>query len=382
MDSDYNLNKGKDAMIKCTTDNVLSSCSVVDVKTNASNDGYYLNGGADSDIYPLIYCSNTENGCRAIRAYDGYYKNADASTKKLIQCKDNKCEDATVTQALNACDKVGDININNADNPTEFKLCINTTPGDAVVIGQTLNTLSLTLTAATDFPGATSTTVNVIVRKDGSVIRLEEAGLPSCPDTIPSSGVCVTGAVTGQHCLHKSGKLYRTTADGKCEVSGVEANGIKATFSEYLKDVAYVFFNEENYRVAKPMSGTVNDVFSYRCKVGSDASLKDCFLAKGYFKLYNQFYQCSGWKGDGCTIVSAPSSKLVEGELISDERQLQFSRGDSTTTINLPGNGEKTIVFQSADFNQKYGKYKDDFVFLSINASEALVIAKPQCKYI
>jgi len=380
MDNDYNDNKGKDAMIKCTTDDVLSSCSVVD-ETNESNNGYYLNGGADSDIYPLIYCSNTENGCRVIKAYDGYYKSV---TNELIQCKDNKCGDAILPQNADTCAKVGDIYVDNVVSPTVFKLCKSTTASEAIEIkkDQDLTFLTLTLTAATDFPGATSTTVNVIVRKDGSVIRLEEAGLPSCPDTIPSSGVCVTGAVTGQHCLHKSGKLYRTTADGKCEVSGVEANGLKASSSQYLRDVAYVFFNEENYRVAMPMSGTVNDVFSYRCKVGSDASLTDCFLAKGYFKLYTGYYQCSGWKGDGCTVSTSLSSGTKIGELVSGSpNRLQFSGGSGTTTINLTGN-EKTIVFQSADFNQKYGKYKDDFVFLSINASEALVIAKPQCKYI
>ena len=331
---------------------------------------YFINQSINSNKESLIYCDSALTECKEEIALKGYYVNGSGDdSKKIIKCtSESSCEPATVLT-----DKciTGNVYWNN----DEYYLCLKTdnTVGNEGVEdqfdGASDKYHTMTIASSNDFP-TVSTANTVIDVKYGNkkVVLLENASLPECPSTIPSSGVCVIGAEAGQHCFHSStNKIYMTTKDGKCSPI------VGTAKSEYL------FFDIDTKRIPMLSTSTNSNkwIIPYECQYTTSEDgfvLNTCSIFKGY--LINTttddeiVINCNGWKGEGCTIGSMPSGGTCtagkEGSFVNANKLCMTSN-----EIEL---GDKMVSAVIPDANQYFGVTKS-FLFLSFT-SRTIKVAK------
>jgi len=266
-----------------------SSCESKAHQATDTTPKHYLQ--AATDKAKVITCTSTTEGCHYEDvSLNGYFVNSgkDSTSKHVIKCVSKSCSEEDDTSAATSC-TIGKYIIDNG----KVKLCISSETTDAVEIktGATEQILTLTITADNDFPGTTaSSTAHVKIYSDGSVILLEDGALSAIT-------TCNDATVFG---LNSDGKKIQTGDTTCTDITAASVN-LSSAGSVVL------LFDSDGHKVTPPDSGSVKNVVGYQCTFtgsGGNVVLDSCALIKGYAISGSTVVQCSGWKKEGCTIVT------------------------------------------------------------------------------
>lgn len=323
---------------------------------NASTEKYYVDG----DNGRIITCVSA--GCHLEDpSIKGYFLNAantiGTESNNLIKCSgtgEKPC--VVVEEDAEDYNGPGTVKVvvveagedefgSRVEASTTITLCIGDC--DSATVDLTENTYEAMTVEADKFPGASAGDILVKIGSYGSAILLEPASLPTCTITCEED----------KYCIDNDGKIKEKAAEGDTCVD--ITNGSAGTFT--------YFFDYEGNRLEEPSSGTTNDIMAYQCTfIGQDKTLEGCSLVKGYvFGSYVN--QCSGWKREGCTVVS-PSTCMVgiEGEVGTGNSICFEDSGIETSTPSK-------IAFKATSINSIYGVAKDEIVILSLSENQAVI---------
>lgn len=340
------------------------TCKTSAHSASATTPKYYL----DATTKKVIKCNNTK--CELIdKPIKGYYLNSGDSGKEVIQCNgagSNPCSEASAITS-DSCEKVGNI-----VSSTNIYICFTddsslTLANAAVQIQSATNAANaiqyktLFLDESSDFPGASTKTVNIKINNDGSAYILEVASLPTCGDTCD-----------GKHCIKESSGKKLIYNNGGI---GSTCKTITGTASK----TGMVYFKTDGTSV-DPDSGTPD--MAYSCTYGSDGNATKCELVKGYTQTATKTVQCSGWKDDPCSVVA--TSGIITGCASTDDGNLGifssvlsvcFSDDETYGGINLPTSDSVTTyyLFYTNEINKYYGLGKHQFLSLALTSSSATV---------
>jgi len=336
-------------------------------KETVANGEYRINAnGLGGKKNALIYCSsNTLNACEVQNALSGYYLNsgADKATKQIIKCTNTGCTEIA-KEASTECGKIGELK-DVTTSTIGISLCLtnsgSTVNTNLIQITSSTSTSYKTLTVeANTFPDASG---KITLKFEASkVVLMEEAALPECPSTIPTTGTCLSGDYEGQHCIHKATKkIYRTT-QGKCQLvpgSGPTEN---------------LFFSSNYYWLVD--DATDVEAIAYHCTFTRDGTsyIQDsCVIAKGYLITKTKTINCNGWKGEKCIvtpITSVTCSTVADNAICGSSNKLKLS--SNADGYSLPTEGSKIIALELAESSGIYGKSKG-ILFLSLYPDRAIV---------
>jgi len=309
----YGIEKGKRTLLELTS----NSATIYNEKLDDTQRYYFINYSIDANKKALYRCigESSIEACTEREPLKGYYINGGrGDTNSIIKCSSaTECEyDTPITGETATC-VIGKVLYSNY----KFFICKDgesTTNGSGEIEFDNTSYTTLTI-AANNFPSITAaSTVNVKVDV-GKAVIMEEASLPACSSTIPSTGACVTGAESGQYCIHTtSKKIYQTNKKGNC----VPIEG--------TSPIEYFFFDREARRV--PILRSTRNVVPYECSYTTDDSgkytLDTCTVFKGLLYTSMNIINCNGWKDEGCILKTLPSSsecnKGMFGEITNDNK--------------------------------------------------------------
>lgn len=287
--------------------------------------------------------------------------NADPdAAKKAIQCTgtaSNSCSPVTSDSG-----KTGNGQINVSGST--ITLCLDNScgdgAGDKVVItgADSVSYKTFTNAAANGFPGAVSSaSTTVKVRKDNSVVILEDASLPTCKGS-PDNDVCKDNVATENpevpFCI-KDDIIYKT---------------VESTCVKYTNDAnaaLNVYFDYENNEVASNKIGTDTVALAYHCTVGAQESGKypvsKCEIIKGYIIENSKVLACSGINDEVCS-VSDPGENCtgndIEGNLVASN--VLCNKASPVTVANY-------IVLTLTQTNEVYSQDTGKTILLSASAN-------------
>jgi len=340
-------------------------------------EGYYINSGS---IYSsgevavgndaLIYCTDSDiKNCVTLPAIPGYYLNAgsDKTKKPVIQCNGTECKSVSIeaTECGSGKQVAGGLILNSST----VKVCLDN--GSSVEISKRADVgyKSITLTSAKDFPQTSTTNTNIIVKLGiNSVTILEKGGLPECKGASAGATPCFTGAIIGQYCINNNNnnnEIYETVANGCVKF-----------------DRKIIFFNSLYEKVEKDDAlESPSKVFGYQCSTGGEE--KTCTLISGYVVYGENIIQCSGWKGEGCTVTSKNNgnscSSSEVGKITADASKICFGTSNS---VSLPEIVEvedtedeeiEIVAFVPTEINSIYGINKNEVSILTVTANSVIV---------
>jgi len=327
--------------------------------------GYHLNVNVSgSNRNALIYCgtANTLSSCRTESTFNGYYLKSDKTTQEVFVCSTTGC---TTTKIEATTCKSGSLVY-----ATGIKLCKADSDGSPSVIPDDGSSASYhTITVeANKFPGVTTASIiNVKIEKDfDRAVLMEDASLPDCPTTIPTTGVCVTGASEGEHCIHKSTKKIYQTTGGKC-VAIVSTTPAKT-----------LYFGSSN-GILTTLTNPMDTMYmAYQCTFTYNDSIyvvNSCNIVKGYLVTTGFIVNCNGWKGEQCVVSSRSGSEACSGgnegvlPIHATAKKICFG----TSGIDLPTlTNDKLVAFDATVPNAIYGMSKG-VIFLKLTSTSALV---------
>jgi len=324
---------------------------------------YFLNGNVSGSKYDaLIYCTGeAQSTCTSLDAYSGYYLNSgsDSTAKKVIKCTNSGCTTIEVSAADN-CSKVGEIKkISN-----EISLCLkdsgNTADTDLIQIKTSTSESYETLSVDTNvYPDANKGIINIKFAPS-KVTMMEDASLPECPTTIPTTGVCVTGATEGEHCIHKSSKKIYQTTGGKC-VAIVSTTPAKI-----------LYFDNSN-SILTTLTDSMHTMYmAYQCTFTYNDAIyvvNSCKFVKGYLITSTLSVNCNGWKGEHCIVSSLTAETCSDGEALLTGKNICFgTSGIDLSTLTK----DKLVAFDASGTSSIYGMSKG-VIFLKLTSTSALV---------
>jgi len=322
---------------------------------------------------------------------NGYFLNSDEDDtgNKVIKCTANQTSPCSKLSNVDTCNEGGCIKVDNAENPTTVTLCLTdscTNNNEIIVITDNNEDVYKTITS-TGFPGtAGSTPISIKVGKDGSVILLEDIGLPCCPGTeFSDNSECLTNASDVQYCIHEK-KIYKIT---------IGENG-SPTFkildeNDFGPDEKYkiLYINNVYEEIVAPTE-TTNDIMAYICTFikenEEDQNKIVCEIVKGYIINGTKYIQCSGWKREGCkvnnisSITSCPAESDGEISNIDNTKVLCFN--ENKNIISTSPSTYDYIAFKTVlSINPIYGIIRDpeSIEFLSIineSSFSSIIISK------
>ncbi|OUM69772.1 hypothetical protein PIROE2DRAFT_2194 [Piromyces sp. E2] len=214
------------------------------------------------------------------------------------------------------------------------------------------------------FPGYTTAQTNLKVKVTGSkgLIEINElASLPACTSKPTSSDKCKAKSGYVSYCIYGDDVIYKSSTSSCSQVS---VDGGEAIF----------FFNNDGEKVTADGSETIH--YAYKC---TNVDGVQCTLARGYLFASVNVINCSGWKGDECTLVNdyyssstaACTSGRGEGGMNANGKEICFG----TTKVSLPADGKTYAAFTTAEaVNRRYGIQKEDgIIFLELTPTAVLL---------
>ena len=345
--------KTGNTLVKCETNGI---CNVI---TSTESNTHYLDTKTDT----VITCASNINTCTLEDpSIKGYFKNSDSidTAHKIIECTASKTSPCSVIEGESGdvcTDKIGKV------LKSSLKLCISNDINDAVAISTSGTSLYKTIRIKqnNDFPGTNAGTISVKIGNDGSVILLEDTGLPSCT-SITTDDACLTNAINGQYCIHSDNKIYKTTISGGTKSCSL-LNG--------KSDIVPIYFNNV-YEIVDTPTKTSNYIISYKCEFNNDDqhTVKSCEIIKGYVIDSTNYIHCTGWKRDGCQVRTINSSKSSCTKGIGE-----FQINSSNNKLICFGSNEFTIpnsvstdyiAFKSSNINPIYNIISEKIVFVKV----------------
>jgi len=362
-------------IIKCTT-NQIKDCEIL----SSPGDGYYINAGTDKSVNPLIYCKN--NVCKAVAKQSGYYINGDheKSTKQIIKCKEATCESESVTKTkcgFNSSEKSkqGQLIIDNE----KVKVCVADWEAQEIINSSTALPVykSLSVVDSDDFPNVSSGKIDIKFTNDGRVYKLETIG---DDDKLPVNNDA--SCTEGIYKIKSDNKIYYGNPGTTCK----EIVSTEAGLPENSNDGGYVYFDKD-YKIVNITEHPELVYMAYYCTFSSGAVQSCEIKTNAYFydaaTSRQKGVYCSGWKGEGCTIVNTMGSSCSsgdEGKIVKDSSG-KISICFGSTSVAFPESGSQHVMFKTIDSNQYYGKNKDEFVSLLISGKIAIVESAPASGY-
>jgi len=339
------------------------------VKTSVEQNSHYF----DENTNTVITCFKDSSTCiLEDPSIKGYFINSDTEDKanKIIKCypasgKTSNCEKVA---NVDSCNKAGCIKVDNTSNPNSVILCLNSScaNSDELIVMSNSEAYYKTIDVSNenDFPGSKVGAAVIKIGKDGSVILLEDTGLPACVEASVTSGnsACFAGAVDGQYCIHSDKAIYKTEGSKCTTLTGTE-EGTKP-----------IYFNNVFEKV-DVLEETSNYIMAYLCSFNSNNqhAVKSCEFVKGYVvdNTNSKYIQCNGWQREGCEVNSIPEAiDSCNGEGIfniiqSDGKVICFG----TNKYSIPTLEPDYIVFKTNEINPIYGSKKDNILFLSLSTA-------------
>ena len=321
-----------DYVVKCTG-TTASTCEMV--ATSSVLAGYYYNSGSNKAAKPIIACDGTN--CVAIEVTNDMCGVGEQNAGGLI------LTDGKIYICL---DGYG----------TSMELKTDAT-----------NVYYHTMTVRESvFPGqADAGTINIKVNKNGSVNKLVSDTTALSTTSCTGTSECEVGKY-----YHISNKICKASAEDTCGNISKDDVGLSGD------GTGYIYFESDTKKVDISTAGVVvNMVYECPFTGGSGGTLGDCVQIKQgtiYDPIKQKVVTCNGWKGEGCTVTTAPSSCSTddEGKIIvsGGNKSICFGRN----TIALPATAT-TIVFRTKITNSIYGLSNDKNVVLYISANKAVV---------
>jgi len=331
----------------------------------------------------VITCINDVASCiLEDPSIKGYFINSgsDDKTNKIIKCYPGQSKTCLRVSNVSTCSKAGCIKVDIVDNPTSVTLCLtdscNDDDNNRIVVTSNSQDVykTINISTANDFPGSSSGSSSIKIGKDGSIILLEDTGLPDCVEAYVTSGnvACFDGALNGQYCIHSDKKIYKTIiSDGETK----SCTAITTSDVNIISDgKASILFNNFYEKVNTP-TATTNYIMAYLCSFENNA-LKSCEFAKGYIIDGTNYIQCNGWKREGCKVSALSSitgSACSEGEGILNNNEstgLCFNDRD----IKLPSSvSTDYVAFTTSSLNPIYGfSYSEETIkFLELTKTSS-----------
>jgi len=356
----YLINKENTyANVRDKIDNILLKCDGTGICNIINTEEfttyqYYL----DTHSNMVISCPGQNESCiLEDPTIKGYFLNSgteeENNTNKIIKCSGNKekpCEIIDGEEDVSCTsDNIGKI------LKSSLKLCISEV--DSVEMESKMNGNSQYINIETkhdnDFPGTNAGNISIKIGNDGSIILLENIRLPTCKESINTSESCFDGAANEQYCISSDKrKFYKTVINN----SGSKCTQLRITNPKLFFDNNFEKIEINNSRI-----GTIRNIMAYLCK-------SSCEIVRGYIIDNDKYYQCNGWKREGCIINDILTSKdscpddIIDGKLqnISNKNVLCFGMDK----FIIPEN-EEYIAFEAKDINPIYGSESDKIVLLS-----------------
>lgn len=363
-------------IISCTTASELTTCSSSE-HSASDTQKHYL----DAVSKRVITCIDSK--CyledKTLKGYFINDGNGESSTNYLIKCPGDNDENCSEVGASGESSAVGSIKVEN-ETPT-ISICVITgcsseqdsSDYEAIPADTNNKYLKITKAATNDFPGVTlesgesTKDISIKIGKDGYVILLENASLPECNASIPSSNVCFTGALNEQYCIHSDQSIYKTIIGEENTKSCT-----KITLSN-TSEIFYFDMEGKKLESGEP-SATTSDIMAYECSSSSQGGIS-CELLHGYVSITesNAIY-CSGWKREGCVVetISACDS-AEEGQLVTSSENSSKLCFASEITRDFTSSTTDYYAFLTTKVNPIYGQGEGEIVFLKSTASSVLV---------
>eukprot|EP00833_Pecoramyces_ruminatium_P006858 jgi/Orpsp1_1/1180890/evm.model.c7180000075024.2 len=343
----YALDKTK--LIKCGED-----CEIIDHNGKANAPTYFAN-----DDTTMFSCTN--NGCvLEDPEIKGYFLNgAGTSEKSLIVCDGSGCGEVA-DSGYESYSGVGSVKVSSDGVSVCIAVGCNGA-GEVKIENSNSAPIYKTLKVpASTFPGVNDPgSISVKIGNDGSVLLLEELTLST------------------------STTVEYNFNDGKVKhYDGISNNDMtEAEAGTYI-----YFFNFENKKVSAPISGSLANIMAYQCVfVETDNEVDDehhlqvvldhCTQVKGYATIQNSssIVQCSGWRREGCSIISQKACTAEDEGKLGTGKKLCFG----TEAYSLPAVTEtkpKYLAFRSDNINTNYGMDASKIIYLRLTPTSAIAI--------
>jgi len=329
----------KSKIILCKEDGGIK-CNSIEHGATANSPFHIIDNGTSKRV---ITCLASE-GCYLEEKVKGYFLNSDTTegAKKLITCNGTDC----AASGADPTDYAGVGTMKVTENG--ITLCITVGcngNGEIKVESSSAAPVYKTVTLATnsDFPGNGSgdTTISIRIGNDGSVLLLEDTGLT---DTCAANIHCISS-------------------------SKIKHNAEEEEMEEDAAGTYVYYFNTENERIDPPtLPGNIPNIMAYECIYDDTPALESCSLVKGYVVDSRTAItiHCSGWKHEGCRIISTTACASGDEGKLTSGRKICFN----TSKIALPtvDDDEKVtnVAMVTSDINPFYGIEANQLAYLSM----------------